>query len=105
VSVSSSLLCGKQASTWKKEEQLTEIGRSSGRHNFTKRASLEEDWLLSGTSAECKGADCRGRLVFVCRKEVVQALMAKSIQEPLAAGTKGISPDRHAAMKMNGRFI
>src|SRR5256885_758421 len=74
-----------------KEEQLTEVCWSSRRHDFPGGASLEEDWLLSRTSAECKGADCRGRLVFVCGKEVVQALMAESIQEPLAAQRKGIN--------------
>jgi hypothetical protein len=76
---------------WKKEEPLTEIGRSSGRHDCTGRPSLEEDRLLPRTSAECERADCCGRPVFVCSKEVVQALMAESIQEPLAAHGKGIS--------------
>jgi hypothetical protein len=75
----------------KKEEQLTEISGSSGRHDCTGRPSLEEDRLLPRTSTECERADCCGRLVFVCSKEVVQALMAESIQEPLAAHRKGIS--------------
>jgi hypothetical protein len=49
-----------------REEQHTEIGRPSRRHNLAGCTPLEEDGILAGTSAERERADCRSRLVFIC---------------------------------------
>jgi hypothetical protein len=62
-----------------REEQHTEIGRPSRRHNLAGCTSLEEDGVLAGTRAERERADRRGRLVFVRCEEIVQACVAKGV--------------------------
>jgi len=64
--------------------QLTKVSRPSRRHNLTPRASLEENRLLARTSRKGERADCRGGLILVGGKEVVQACVAKGVEEPLA---------------------
>jgi hypothetical protein len=70
---------GKAGQPSEERGQHTEISRPSGRHNLARRTPLEEDGILAGASAERERADRRGRLVFVCCEEVVQACVTKGV--------------------------
>jgi hypothetical protein len=72
----------------RKSLDLTKCRRPPRRHNLTQSPPLEDQWFLSRPVGEGERADCLGRFVLVGGKEVVEAHMAKGVEEPFSADGK-----------------